>query len=418
MTFPLSVPFMEELHLQDEEIVHLARVALTGRRDEVETHLRRVARRYRAESPGLAAALGRMLSASPSSAPASAAAVRRVASEAMAAVPVDGDSRLDLLRIEAVPALPVEPIWIPAVGTALESLVRERRAAGRLAAQGLTPTRTVVFTGPPGVGKTLAARWLAYELGRPLLVLDLSTVMSSFLGRTGTNLRHVMDFARGLDCVLLLDEFDALAKRRDDVHEVGELKRLVTSLLQEIDAWPARGILVAATNHPDLLDPAVWRRFERMVAFPMPADEHLRRAIDAFAAGAFSAEGDAAPRPLLEALTVAFRGASFSDVEREIVGARRSAIIDERPLVDALAQVVLTRTGRLPRAARRDVAAALRAAGLSQRQVHALTGVSRDTLRKDALASGSAPSASRAHAEPQHRSGERTSSRRSRSPRG
>src|SRR5665213_3572636 len=128
---------------------------------------------------------------------------------------------------------------------------------------------------PPGVGKTLAARWIARELHRPLLTLDLSAVMSSFLGRTGANVRHVLDYAKGVDCVLLLDELDSIAKRRDDASDVGELKRLVTVLLQEIDDWPSTGLLIAATNHSDLLDPAVWRRFEMRVNFPMPGDESV-----------------------------------------------------------------------------------------------------------------------------------------------
>ena len=97
--------------------------------------------------------------------------------------------------------------------------------------------------------------------------------MSSYLGRTGSNIRHVLDYAKGVDGVLLLDELDAIAKRRDDATDVGELKRLVTVLLQEIDDWPSSGLLIAATNHPGLLDPAVWRRFELRVSFPMPGDD-------------------------------------------------------------------------------------------------------------------------------------------------
>src|SRR5690606_32775240 len=105
---------------------------------------------------------------------------------------------------------------------------------------------------------------------RPLLILDLASVMSSYLGRTGTNLRHVLDYAKSLDCVLLLDELDAIAKRRDDRGEIGELKRLVTVLLQQIDDWPPKSLLIAATNHADLLDPALWRRFDVTLEFPIP----------------------------------------------------------------------------------------------------------------------------------------------------
>src|ERR1700733_11402427 len=143
----------------------------------------------------------------------------------------------------------------------------------------LHPTKSALFVGPPGVGKTLAARWIAKKLNRPLIVLDLSAVMSSFLGRTGNNVRNVLDYAKGVECIFLLDEFDAIAKRRDDAVEVGELKRLVTVLLQEIDEWPSSGILIAATNHPELLDPAVWRRFDLIVKFPMPAEDQLTEAV-------------------------------------------------------------------------------------------------------------------------------------------
>jgi ATP-dependent 26S proteasome regulatory subunit len=134
----------------------------------------------------------------------------------MAAVPVDSDSRLDLLRFDPSPALAHQPVWSPDVETSLRAIINEHRRGPELARDDLWPTRTAVFTGPPGVGKTLAARWLAVELSLPLLVLDLSAVMSSFLGRTGANLRHVLDYAKGLKCVLLLDEIDAIAKRRDE----------------------------------------------------------------------------------------------------------------------------------------------------------------------------------------------------------
>src|SRR3984893_12035881 len=266
---------MADNDIKTEEIVQIARLALAGRPQDVQAYIRRLARRYQGELPTVAAQLTELLR----EAPTRQSPLRR---EAAAPVPVDLESRLQLLRIEDKPTLEVEPIWETGVKRALDQILSERRRDAELFKQGLLPTRSIIFTGPPGVGKTLAARWIARELHRPLLTLDLSAVMSSFLGRTGANVRHVLDYAKSVTGVLLLDELDSIAKRRDDVTDVGELKRLVTVLLQEIDDWPPSGLLIAATNHSNLLDPAVWRRFEMRVDFPMPTDDSVRRAIELF----------------------------------------------------------------------------------------------------------------------------------------
>jgi len=353
-----------------DDIVHLARLALAGRPQDVQTYIRRLARRYQGQLPDLASELSKLLQESPTR----QSPLRR---EVAAPVPVDLESRLQLLRIEEVPALEVEPIWEPGVRRFLEQILSERLHFDELTKQGLSPTRSIIFTGPPGVGKTLAARWIARELGRPLLTLDLSAVMSSFLGRTGANVRHVLDYAKGVDGVLLLDELDSIAKRRDDSTDVGELKRLVTVLLQEIDDWPATGLLIAATNHADLLDPAVWRRFEMRIEFPMPTDGSVRQAIDRFLGQ------NKASSAWHEVLAVTLRGMSFSDIEHEVLLARRSAVIRSAPLEDVLSEVIQNRVEPLPRKERGQIAMWLTEAGISQRQVHELTGVSRDTIRKN-----------------------------------
>ena len=360
---------MAEKTKTDDDIVHIARLALAGRPQDVQAYIRRLARRYQGTLPEVATKLNELLQESPTR----QTPVRR---EATAPVPVDLESRLQLLRIEDTPALDVDPIWDPSVRRALDQILSERRQNDELIRQGLSPTRSIIFTGPPGVGKTLAARWIARELRRPLMTLDLSAVMSSFLGRTGANVRHVLDYAKGVDGVLLLDELDAIAKRRDDVTDVGELKRLVTVLLQEIDDWPPSGLLIAATNHSDLLDPAVWRRFEMRVDFPMPTDESVRRAVGVFfgskkPAGAWS-----------DILAVALRGMSFSDIEREVLLARRAAVTRSIPIEETLSSVIKNRMEPLPRRERGQMAMWLTEAGISQRQVHELTGVSRDTIRK------------------------------------
>ena len=356
--------------MKNEDLAQLARLAMVGRQQDIQVFVQRLARRYRESIPDLATQLSTLLQELPTR----QSPLRR---QSAAPLPVDLESRLQLLRIDPHPTLDVEPIWEQPVSNALQQVVSERQRIEELSKQGLLPTRSLIFTGPPGVGKSLAARWIARELGRPLLTLDLSAVMSSFLGRTGANIRHVLDYAKGVDCVLLLDELDSIAKRRDDASDVGELKRLVTVLLQEIDDWPSSGLLIAATNHSDLLDPAVWRRFELRVAFPMPTDAAVRKAIDTFLG-----PGEV-PLQWRDAMSVTLRGLSFSDIERELMLARRSAVVHSEPLEDVLGRAVKNRIESLARRERGQIALWLTEAGISQRQVHELTGVSRDTIRKN-----------------------------------
>lgn len=360
---------MGETEATNEDLFHLARLALVGRNQDVQTFIQRLARRYRESVPELALQLNGLLQ----EAPTKQSPLRR---ETTAPMPVDTESRLQLLRVEQHPAIEIEPIWHPVVEAALNQIVSERQRTNELTKAGLLPTRSLIFTGPPGVGKSLAARWIARALKRPLLTLDLSAVMSSYLGRTGANVRHVLDYAKGVECVLLLDELDAIAKRRDDASDIGELKRLVTVLLQEIDDWPASGLLIAATNHAELLDPAVWRRFELQVGFPMPTDTEVRSAIEKFL-GHSQLGAD-----WREALALVMRGHSFSDIEREVTLARRSAVVRDEAVERSISALIQSRVQKLSKTERAKVAVLLTNGGMSQRQVNELTGVSRDTIRK------------------------------------
>ncbi len=350
-------------------LVHLARLSLAGRDQDSVLFLQRLARRFRRTDPELANSLVGMLR----EAPTRSSPLRRTTAVPL---PVEDDSRLALVRVEDPPVIDESPILPSSVQVSLQQLIDERHRVGELVNSGLAPTRTALLLGPPGVGKTMTARWIAAALGLPLLVLDLSAVMSSLLGRTGMNLRYALDYAKGHDCVLLIDELDSIGKRRDDDSDVGELKRLVNVLLQQLDDWPIlAGLLLGATNHPELLDPAIWRRFETIVELPMPDRAARTAAVHRFAYGAFPPQAEAV-------LVRVFDGLSFSEIESAVQRAQRASALGYGSPEECASELCTAYVHRLQPRERRSLAAALvRDVGLSQRHAHRLTGVSRDTIR-------------------------------------
>jgi SpoVK/Ycf46/Vps4 family AAA+-type ATPase len=157
----------------------------------------------------------------------------------------------------------------------IEELVKEHKHRTRLQTHGLYPRSRLFFHGPPGCGKTLTARALGTELGLPVFVVRFDALVGSYLGQTGLRLREVFRFAEDNACVLLIDEIDAVGRRRGKPSDVGELDRVVISLMQQLDLIRPAGILIAATNIPDELDPALRRRFELTLEFPAPSPNRL-----------------------------------------------------------------------------------------------------------------------------------------------
>jgi SpoVK/Ycf46/Vps4 family AAA+-type ATPase len=202
-------------------------------------------------------------------------------------------------------------------------LLREFRRADEIRRRGLPVRSKLLFCGPPGCGKTLCAEIFASELGLPLYIVKLDRLISSYLGETATNVRKIFEFARKQSCVLFFDEFDALARARDDSGEHNELRRVVNSLLIFIDRITPRGFLVAATNLDRALDPAIWRRFDEVIWFDKPD----RRMVERFLRMKFknvTVDFD----PICHAHELA--GYSYAEIDRISVQAIKSAVVNQR----------------------------------------------------------------------------------------
>ncbi|MBC2047428.1 AAA family ATPase [Listeria booriae] len=152
----------------------------------------------------------------------------------------------------------------------INDFLKNREHMSKLIDFGIPPSNSLLLYGEPGVGKTFLAKYISHKTKLPLLTLDLSSTISSYLGKTGKNIKEVLDYAKRSPSILFLDEFDAIAKRRDDSGDLGELKRIVNVLLKELETWPFDCILIAATNHPELLDNAIWRRFNLKIEVEKP----------------------------------------------------------------------------------------------------------------------------------------------------
>lgn len=249
----------------DELIPKLIRACLDNDRRLVEEISTMLVKLLKRKNPDIAREISQALTYSRNG----ASAIRSVDVQP---VPIDRESRFSLCRAEE-PLEIDQPILEEETMSELKNFISERFQIEKLILEDVTPPNSLLFVGDPGVGKTYTARWLSHELNIPLVTMDLATSISSYLGRSGQNIKNIFDYARSFPSILLLDEIDAIAKRRDDASDLGELKRLVNVLLKELETWPSHSVVIAATNHPDLLDKAIWRRFDRTINFKLPNSE-------------------------------------------------------------------------------------------------------------------------------------------------
>ncbi len=162
----------------------------------------------------------------------------------------------------------------------IDELIEEQCRAELLHAHNLSPRNRILLVGPPGNGKTTLAESIATELMIPIITIRYEALIGSYLGETANRLKQIIDYVKTRKCVLFLDEFETIGKERGDTHETGEIKRVVSSLLMQIDDLPDYVVVIAASNHPELLDKAVWRRFQIRVELSRPTREQLINLID------------------------------------------------------------------------------------------------------------------------------------------
>ena len=238
-------------------------------------------------------------------------------------VPVDAESRTALAEVIYPNENKYEVILSKSNEDKLKSFILSYKNADKLNSLGIGVSNTLLLYGPPGCGKTKCAYLIARELNLPLVVARLDSLISSYLGTTAKNIRTLFEYAQKMPCVLFLDEFDAIAKARDDSNELGELKRVVNSLLQNVDSMSGDSLLLAATNHENLLDSAVWRRFDYKLEVELPDSEAIEEMIDLFATKTI----ELSQKEKTELSTI-FKGVSGASIEEIIKKAIRNSVIE------------------------------------------------------------------------------------------
>jgi SpoVK/Ycf46/Vps4 family AAA+-type ATPase len=247
-------------------------------------------------------------------------------------LPKDTDSGLSLLFREEIPTNIPLPILTKQTLSIVLKFVRERKHAHTLRQAGIPAPSSLALVGPPGTGKTSLARWIASELELPFLTLNIAGIVASFLGQTGQNIKKALDRAKIEPSVLLLDEFDSLGYKRGDDQDVGEMKRVVTVLLQEIENWPEESVIIAATNMPEHIDLAFKRRFSRWIEIPIPDTETRIEILKKY----FGPHNKNSKHLALAA--TALQGASGADLQEFVRKVRASEIVEGLTPKEALFQ--------------------------------------------------------------------------------
>lgn len=254
-----------------------------------------------------------------------------VSMDELLTTPVDQESRLNIVDV-SIPSKEGIPVVLPRlVDSKITDFINMVKYQNQLIQKGVETSNSLLLYGNPGCGKTTVAKYISEQTGLPLVIARFDAIVSSLLGNTAKNIRKIFDFADNKPCILFLDEFDAIAKARDDQYELGELKRVINSLLQNIDSFARQNILIAATNHPELLDKAIWRRFNTVIEIGLPQEYEIIKLIKTFTSD-FNTEFNADEKRL-DKLAKLFAEKSPSDIKTIINNAKAKTVISGREVL-------------------------------------------------------------------------------------
>lgn len=300
--------------------------------------------------------------------------------------PIDQDSRLDIVDVTINDIIKDELLVLDDMTRLkVDNYILSLKNQDKFVSHGINLPESLLLFGPPGCGKTSIAHYISQQTSMPLVTAKLDGIVSSLLGSTAKNIRKIFEYAKERPCILFLDEFDAIAKARNDEQEIGELKRVVNSLLQNIDNFNEGNILIAATNHEKLLDSAVWRRFANVIEVSKPNEHDLSKLISIFLK---SMTNDfLTDEKRIKTISQAMVGLSPSDIKTICYKAIKSAIIADKEIV--LYSSMLFEIYSFQGLKEEDIPLStfLNQFGITQQEIAKLMGISlrqvRNTLKKD-----------------------------------
>lgn len=320
------------------EIVRIIESGLTGESHKVEEYAKLLIERLRNEGDErFANRIARTLKMR-STDFTTMATLDEIASKA----PRDSESKLSMLEVRN-PKVVLNLILDATIKDSIRQFINRINNRKKLMSVGIDPKMSLLLYGPPGCGKTTIANYIARESNLPIVTARLDTIVSSLLGSTSKNIRRIFDFTNNKPCILFIDEFDAIAKARDNEFEHGELKRVINSLLQSIDQY--NNVLIAATNHSEILDNAVWRRFSTIIEVKKPiSEEFIEQLIDSIIEEyKIPLETDRkGKRQIIEN----FIGLSPSDIRTIMISAISNSIIRDFPeikLINILIEIFMAK---------------------------------------------------------------------------